>query len=119
MPKSISDPTIQCLGEFRVVYPLPEDPVRLHELGFDGNPTDGESIVPSQVGPISTFNANGREMFRKDLPKVSQSCMVWASWNDWLANILSRQLRGVSFHREGPNGQQISIRHHCGYSFYH
>ena len=83
---SIYEPTIQRLGEFRVVHPLPEDPERLRELGFDGNPADGESIVPSQVGPISTFNANGREIVRKDLPKVSQSRMVWASWNDWHGN---------------------------------
>ena len=62
---SIYEPTIQRLGEFRVVHPLPEDPERLRELGFDGNPADGESIVPSQVGPISTFNANGREIVRK------------------------------------------------------
>lgn len=31
---SIYEPTIQRLGEFRVVHPLPEDPERLRELGF-------------------------------------------------------------------------------------
>lgn len=83
---SIYESTIQRLGDFRVVHPLPTDPKLLRELGFEGNPTDGESIVPSQAGPVSTFNANGREIARKDLPKVSQSRMVWASWNDWHGN---------------------------------
>lgn len=80
---SIYEPTIQRLGDFRVVYPIPDDPQRLRALGFDGNPAEGESIIPPQAGPVSTFNANGREIVRKDLPKVSQSRMVWASWNDW------------------------------------
>jgi hypothetical protein len=83
---SIYESAIQRLGEFRVVHPLPKDPTWLRELGFDGNLTNGESIVPSQVGPISTFNANGREMLRKDLPKVPQSRMVWSTWNDWHGN---------------------------------
>lgn len=83
---SIYESTIQRLGDFRVVHPLPQAPKRAREIGFDGTPSEGESIVPSQVGPVSTFNANGREIARKDLPKVSQSRMVWASWNDWHGN---------------------------------
>jgi len=68
------------------VHALPTDPTRLRALGFDDAPTDGESLIPSPVGPFSTFNANGREIVRRDLPKVSQSRMVWSTWNDWHGN---------------------------------
>ena len=83
---SIYESTIQRLGTFRVVHALPTDPTRLRALGFDDAPTDGESLIPSPVGPFSTFNANGREIVRRDLPKVSQSRMVWSTWNDWHGN---------------------------------
>lgn len=83
---SIYEATIQRLGTFRVVHALPTDPESLRTLGYDSNPTEGESLIPSAVGPVSTFNANGREIVRRDLPKVSQSRMVWSTWNDWHGN---------------------------------
>lgn len=83
---SIYESTIQRLGTFRIVHALPTDLGGFRELGFDAPPTEGESIIPSPVGPTSTFNANGREIVRKDLPKISQSRMVWSTWNDWHGN---------------------------------
>ncbi len=83
---SIYESTIQRLGTFRIVHALPTDLRGFRELGFDDLPTEGESIIPSPAGPASTFNANGREIVRKDLPKISQSRMVWSTWNDWHGN---------------------------------
>jgi hypothetical protein len=83
---SIYESTIQRLGTFRVVHALPTDPERLRALGFDDAPAEGESLIPSPAGPVSAFNANGREIIRRDLPKVSQSRMVWSTWNDWHGN---------------------------------
>lgn len=83
---SIYEATIQRLGTFRVVQALPADPKSLRTLGFGSSPTEGESLIPSPVGPVSAFNANGRGVVRKDLPKVSQSRMVWSTWNDWHGN---------------------------------
>ena len=83
---SIYEQTIERLGDFKVVHRLPTDLEKLRELGFDGAPTEGDSIIPSPVGRVSTFNANGREITRKDLPKVSQSRMVWATTRDWHGN---------------------------------
>ena len=83
---SIYEATIQRLGAFRVVQHLPTNLEALRTLGFDSEPVEGESILPSPVGPASSFNANGREVIRKDLPKVSQSRMVWSTWNDWHGN---------------------------------
>lgn len=83
---SIYESTIQRLGTFRVVHAMPTDPKALDALGFDSAPTEGESLIPYPVGPVSAFNANGREIIRRDLPKVSQSRMVWSTWNDWHGN---------------------------------
>jgi len=83
---AIYEATIQRLGAFRVAHALPTDTAILRALGFDDSPTEGESLIPIPVGPASTFNANGREIVRRDLPKVSQSRMVWSTWNDWHGN---------------------------------
>jgi len=83
---SIYESTIQRLGTFRVVHALPTDLERLREIGFEDTPVEGESLIPSAVGPVSTFNANGREMVRRDLPKVLQSRMIWSTWKDWHGN---------------------------------
>ncbi len=85
---SLYEATIQRLGSFRIVHPLPSDADALRALGMDAFPIpiEGESIIPSPNGPVSTFNANGREIVQKDLPKTSQSRMVWSTWNDWHGN---------------------------------
>jgi hypothetical protein len=83
---SIYETAIQRLGAFRVAHSLPVDSARLRTLGFDGAVAEGESLIPSPVGSVSTFNANGRQIVRPDLPKVSQSRMVWSTWNDWHGN---------------------------------
>lgn len=83
---TIYESTIQRLGIFRVVHALPTDPETLRGLGFANAPDEGDSLIPSPIGPVSAFNANGREVLRRDLPKVSQSRMVWGSWNDWHGN---------------------------------
>ena len=83
---SVYEATIQRLGTFRIAHALPTDPIALRSLGFESEPAEGESLIPSPVGPTSTFNANGREVIRRDLPKVSQSRMVWSTWKDWHGN---------------------------------
>lgn len=83
---SVYESAIQRLGNFRIVHALPTDRDLLIELGFGSIPTEGDSLIPAPSGPVSAFNANGREIIRKDLPKVSQSRMVWGTWNDWHGN---------------------------------
>jgi len=95
---SIYEATINRLVSFRVTCKLPTDSTKLISLGFSASPTEGESIIPIPIGPYSTFNANGREIIRRDLPKISQSRMVWSTWKDWHGNshsgmrILSQQV---------------------------
>lgn len=63
---------------------------RLKEIGFE-NVNVGETLVPSpRLGPISKFNANGREIPQKDLPKEKMyRQQVW-SWTDWHGTSYSR-----------------------------
>ncbi|MFT3857624.1 MAG: hypothetical protein QM742_09050 [Aquabacterium sp.] len=95
---SIYEDEIARLQTFRVTHPLPAEADLLARIGFFGVPNVGDSIVPRAVGPHTTFNASGRRLVRKDLPKISQSRMVWSTWKDWHGHphsgtkIVSRQV---------------------------
>lgn len=73
---------IESLPEFRVVSPpLTDDLIR--RTGFEGSPSAGDAIVPAVVGPVTHFNALGREIVRRDLPKEKRSRIIDTSWQDW------------------------------------
>lgn len=57
------------------------DPLK---IGFSGCPTDGETVLPKPAGPISTFNADGKFVTRKDQPKESRyiTTIEW-TWEQW------------------------------------
>lgn len=82
---SIYETAIRRLGEFRVVFRV-LDSTDLKSLGFSDEPKEGDSVVPTPVGKYSEFNANGKQIVRKDLPKVRKTFMVWRTWNDWHGN---------------------------------
>ena len=52
-------------------------------IGFDKFPTVGDTIMPAVVGRATNFNANGREIPRRDLPMEKHSRMIHTSWKDW------------------------------------
>jgi hypothetical protein len=52
-------------------------------LGFSLHLEPGECIIPSCVGRVTSYNANGKEVVRKDLPKVIKSFESYRSWRDW------------------------------------
>ena len=83
---SIYEATIKRLGTFRITHALPIDIAQLRSLGYDDTPSMGESLIPIPSGPISAFNANGHQIILRNQPKVSQSRMVWSTWNDWHGN---------------------------------
>lgn len=74
------------VGKFRVVHTIPTDINELAALGFAQQPIEGDSVLPASLGKISEFNANGKRVVRKDLPKVSESRMGWREWKDWHGN---------------------------------
>lgn len=87
MPKqirtlSIYRKLIERLPEFRLVSAqLTEHLSRA--IGFDGIPTEGDSLVPNSSGPATHFNAHGKEVVRRDLPMETRSRMIHTSWQDW------------------------------------
>jgi hypothetical protein len=83
---TIYETSIRKLGQFRIVHPLPKGAEEIMAIGFATMPIEGDSVLPSSVGKISDFNANGRLIVRKDLPKVPDSRMGWRTWNDWHGN---------------------------------
>lgn len=80
---SVYGPAVRGLGKFRVTAPLPSSQSKLNSLGFETTPGEGDSIIPAPVGPITTYNANGRETVRRDLPKISEPRLIWTTWQDW------------------------------------
>lgn len=53
-------------------------------LGVDiGLLEDGESFLPPVIGKASRYNAHGKEVVRKDLPKESFDIVQYATWKDW------------------------------------
>jgi hypothetical protein len=70
--------------DFRVGVIVDSDIQRiLHKVGFPEQVSAGESLVPAPVGAVSEFNAHGRDLVRRDLPKQPKSYMVHTTWNDW------------------------------------
>lgn len=53
-------------------------------VGFSDHPTNGDSILPEAINPVTAFNAEGRYIPRKDLPKESRyiTTIEW-TWKQW------------------------------------
>ena len=70
---------------FRVVMAIDNLPTgKLQEIGFSENPQPGDTILPATVGTITNYNANGRYVIRKDLPKEERyvTTVEW-TWEQW------------------------------------
>lgn len=68
----------------RFVFKVPQlDPSSWTKLGFSSALGGGEFIVPAAVGSVTAFNAHGKDLIRKDLPKVLKSFDSFRSWVDW------------------------------------
>jgi hypothetical protein len=52
-------------------------------LGFKEVLETGQMLVPASVGKVSTFNAHGKEVVRKDIPKHNASFASFRTWKDW------------------------------------
>lgn len=64
--------------------------LKLKEIGFRELST-GETLVPSpKLGPITKFNANGKEIPQRDLPKETTYRQQYWEWEDWGGNHHSR-----------------------------
>lgn len=59
----------------------------LPSIGFSSSPTDGETVLPAVCGNVSKFNADGKYIVRKDLPKeyryITTAEWTWEQWNGY------------------------------------
>ncbi|NMC64289.1 MAG: hypothetical protein GYA55_14085 [SAR324 cluster bacterium] len=56
---------------------------RLKAIGFTQDVSHGEMVLPTVMGPISRYNAQGRQIVRRDLPKETASRQVEWHWIEW------------------------------------
>lgn len=55
----------------------------LEKIGFSTNAEPGESILPSPNGPVSRFNAEGKEIVHEDRPMETAYRTVEWHWTEW------------------------------------
>lgn len=53
------------------------------DIGFSTSYSNGEKVLPKAKGPISRFNANGKEIIRKDLPKETCYRQIMWTWKQY------------------------------------
>jgi len=57
--------------------------VTLEAIGLNTHPAPGDTVLPAALGPVSRFNAEGREVVRRDLPKEQVTREALWTWQEW------------------------------------
>ncbi|MEX5593221.1 hypothetical protein [Pseudomonas orientalis] len=84
--KSMARLIAEAKGATNVMFVVRQDritPARQEKIGIDFLQDDGDSILASSVGKISSFNVSGKEVKRKDLPLIKKSIPQYRTWKDW------------------------------------
>lgn len=71
--------------KIRICYSLQNKEADLSKVGFTPDlAQEGDTILPKVIAPISRFNAHGKFISRKDLPKESRFLFqrIWR-WKQW------------------------------------
>lgn len=55
----------------------------LEAMGLGSRPEPGDTVLPAPIGPVSTFNAEGDEVSRKNLPKETVYHQRWWARKTW------------------------------------
>ena len=72
--------------DFYVGVPITKTEVfeqNLKSIGFELPIQKGDVVLPSILGRFTKYNAEGKEIIRKDLPKETVTYPVSWSWKDW------------------------------------
>lgn len=78
-------PRLRAGASYRLAHRLPDNPIpTLESIGFSAGAEPGQTILPCGNGPTARYNADGRYVARKDLPKQSRYIMTieW-TWEQW------------------------------------
>src|ERR1700674_629421 len=80
-------------SSFRVV--AGGDGAALARAGLGAQPAPGQTVLPPAAGRASTFNAQGRWVIRKDLPKESRYIRtVYWTWQQWAGRYGTEEQEG-------------------------
>lgn len=55
---------------------------KLNAIGFTADLNIGETVLPSVVGPVTRFNAEGKNIIRRDLPKETVYRQIEWHWTE-------------------------------------
>lgn len=84
--KSISRLIAEAKGADHVMFVVrwcSATPARQKEIGINYLQHDGDSILASDIGKVSSFNTSGKEIKRKDLPLIKKVIPQYRTWKDW------------------------------------
>ncbi|WKV86427.1 hypothetical protein LJJ44_11810 [Pseudomonas sp. B24_DOA] len=84
--KSTARLIVEAKGASDVMFVVRRDsvtPVRQKEIGINYLQHDGDSILASDVGKVSSFNISGKEIKRRDLPLIKKVIPQYRTWKDW------------------------------------
>lgn len=84
------------------VYSLVKNPAKdFTRVGFTSRPKMGDTILPAEIGPISSFNSQGREEPDKSQPKETRVIgqRIWR-WTEFHGRSRVEQERTVDITRE-------------------
>lgn len=88
----------------------------LERLGFPRTIRVGDTILPAEIGPITKFNAEGREIIHRDQPKEPFCRMILARRSEFrgrgrTTRLRLRRMRGMRYPRtvEPPPGVELTI----------
>jgi hypothetical protein len=56
---------------------------RLQAIGFGARPRQGDTVLPTTLGPVSQFNAEGKYQVHRDRPMETAYTSVEWSWKEW------------------------------------
>src|SRR5450830_265798 len=84
--KSIARLIAEAKGAKNVMFVVRRDAITLarqKETGIHFLQHDGDSILASDIGKVSSFNVRGKEVKRKDLPLIKKTIPQYRTWKDW------------------------------------
>ncbi len=55
----------------------------LKRIGFSEPYEKGQAILPASVGPISNYNAEGKEIVHRDQPMETAYAQLYWEWKEW------------------------------------
>lgn len=108
------DDVIKTLSKGPLIYvaffPETEDQMkRVRQSGFTDTALRNVKVLPSEITPVSIFNAQGKDIVRKDLPKESYYRYSWLpDWHGYWHSVSIPGKRYVREHIPAP-GEEIAL----------